>query len=226
MTTRSRAIADLAPLHIAKPPRPTTSRELEDAVHALIGHRMRSHIDPDGGIRSGYGESVYDEIRAELAARQGDGGALRPRSLPPAWVEGLDWLTEIDTAVAAWQPDAGRDNGQAETVRRLNLLAATAWAPEYHELVDEWIVQLRRWIEAGKGLLEPVHRWELVAACPACQVRTVHRPDTAGEYVRQAALQITADGCVCLSCYTRWAPTHYRLLAAALGCQLPPGVLE
>ncbi|GAA5087186.1 DUF7341 domain-containing protein [Nocardia iowensis] len=207
-------------------PRTAVSNELDDAVHALIGHRLRSHTDTDGETRSGYSESVYDEIRAELAARQGGGGTLRPRSLPPAWVEGLDWLTDIDTTVAVWRPDAGHDNGQTETVRRLNLLAAAAWAPEYHGLVGEWIAQLWRWAEAGKGLLEPVHRWELVAACPACEVRTVHRPDAAGELVRQAALQITADGCICQACRTSWAPTHYRLLAAALGCQLPHGVLE
>ncbi|MFD6155089.1 hypothetical protein ACFWF7_16595 [Nocardia sp. NPDC060256] len=207
-------------------PRIVVSTELEDAVHALIGHRLRSHTDSDGETRSGYGESVYDEIRAELAARQGDGGTLRPRSLPPAWVEGLDWLTDIDTTVTAWCPDAGPDNGQSETVRRLNQLAATEWAPEDLEHIHAWTSLLMHWAGAGKALLEPVRRWELVAACPACAVRTVHRPDASGELVRQAALQITAAGCTCQACRTSWAPTHYRLLAAALGCQLPLGVLE
>ncbi|WP_406237543.1 hypothetical protein [Nocardia sp. NBC_01009] len=27
--------------------------------------------------------------------------------LPPACVEGLDWLTEVDTTIGAWCPDAG-----------------------------------------------------------------------------------------------------------------------
>ncbi|MGV9611371.1 DUF7341 domain-containing protein [Nocardia xishanensis] len=202
------------------------SAELDDAVHALIGYRLDRHTDTDGETRSGYRQSVYGEIRTELAARQGDGGTLRPRSLPPAWVEGLDWLTDVDTTVASWYPDPGSEDGQPETVRRLNQLAATIWAPEDQPYVREWITQLLRWSETGKTLLEPVHRWELVAACPACGVRTVHRPDASGEPVRQAALQITAEGCICESCRTRWAPTHYRLLAAALGCHLPAGVLE
>ncbi|MEV6325973.1 hypothetical protein AB0M45_33130 [Nocardia sp. NPDC051787] len=207
-------------------PTTTPARDLEDAIHDLIGHRYHTHTDTDGETRSGYRQSVYGEIRAELAARQGDGGMLRPRSLPPAWVEGLDWLTEVDTTVAYWHPDPGEDNGQPETVRRLNQLADTTWAPADAEGLRVWVNELRRWTTTGRALLEPARQWELVAACPACGVRTVHRPDASGEHVRQAALQITAEGCICQSCHTRWAPTHYRLLAAALGCQLPPGVLE
>ncbi|MGV9611366.1 DUF7340 domain-containing protein [Nocardia xishanensis] len=42
---------------------------------------------------------------------------------------------------------------------------------------------------------------------PACGHHTVHRPDVSGEHVRQAALQITANGCVCQSCRASWAPT-------------------
>ncbi|WP_067844508.1 DUF7341 domain-containing protein [Nocardia lijiangensis] len=207
-------------------PNAAVSDELDDAVHTLIGYRLHRHTDTDGKTHSGYRESVYGEIRAELAARQGEGGTLRPRSLPPAWVEGLDWLTDVDTTIAAWWPGASPTEGQPETVCRLNELAATAWAPEDQQFVREWINQLVRWSETGKALLEPVRRWELVAACPACGVRTVHRPDTSGEPVRQAALQITTAGCTCQSCHTVWAPTHYRLLAAALGCQIPAGVLE
>ncbi|WP_433678038.1 DUF7341 domain-containing protein [Nocardia sp. CA-119907] len=201
------------------------SRDLEDAVHEIIGHRYEAHTFSEG-TRHGYRDSVYLEIRAELAARLGDGGTLRPRSLPPAWVEGLDWLTAVDTTVAAWCPDAGEDNGQPDTVRRLNQLAATPWAAADGEGLRIWIGELQRWTVSGRALLEPARRWELVAACPACGVRIVHRPDASGEPVRQAALQITAAGCICQSCHTEWAPTHYRLLAAALGCELPAGVLE
>ncbi|MGW4769902.1 DUF7341 domain-containing protein [Nocardia sp. NPDC004278] len=200
-------------------------RDLEDAVHAVIGHRYQSHGTSDGTLH-GYRDSIYLEIRSELAARQGEGGTLRPRSLPPAWVEGLDWLTEVDATVAAWCPDAGEDNGQPGTIRRLNQLAATSWRPEDTPLLEVWVNDLRRWAAAGTTLIEPTRRWELVAACPACGVRTVHRPDASGEPVRQAALQITADGCICQACHTNWAPAHYRLLAAALGCRLPQGVLE
>ncbi|WP_062989879.1 DUF7341 domain-containing protein [Nocardia anaemiae] len=202
------------------------TRDLEDAVHDLIGHRYHTHTDADGETHSGYRESVYDSVRAELAARLGSGGMLRPRSLPPAWVEGLDWLTEVDTTVGSWCPDAGADNGQPDTVRRLNQLAAMRWTPANSEALHHWITELQRWANSGEALLEPKRHWELVAPCPACGVRTVHRPDATGEPVRQAALQITADGCICQSCRTGWAPTHYRLLAAALGCQLPAGVLE
>ncbi|MGW4364561.1 DUF7341 domain-containing protein [Nocardia takedensis] len=207
-------------------PRRSVSVELDDAVHALIGHRFSAHTDRDGETRSGYRESVYAEIRAELAARTGEGGTLRPRSLPPAWVEGLDWITTVDSAVAQWWPDPGPDNGEPETVRRLNLLAAYTWAPEDAEAIAWCVDDLEHWAMAGKALMEPVRRWELVAPCPACGESTVHRPDPSGEIVRQAALQITAAGCVCQSCHAEWAPTHYRLLAAALGCDIPAGVLE
>ncbi|MBF6333360.1 DUF7341 domain-containing protein [Nocardia transvalensis] len=212
--------------HTGPQPSHDLRHHLDDAVHALIGLRPVTYTDPDGETRSGYRQSLYDEIRTELAARQGDGVTLRPRSLPPAWIEALDWLTDIDTTVATWCPDPSSDNGQPDTVRRLNQLAATTWTPEDHDLVHGWITTLQRWTSAGRTLLEPARRWELVAACPACATRTVHRPDASGELVRQAALQITADGCICQACRTSWAPTHYRLLAAALGCQLPEGVLE
>jgi len=67
----------------------------------------------------------------------------------------------------------------------------------------------------------------VTAPRPACGATTVFCRDSAGELVRQPALQIVAEhGCTCQACNYCWAPAHYLYLARVLGYELPPGVLE
>ncbi|EUA18451.1 putative phage protein [Mycobacterium xenopi 3993] len=61
---------------------------------------------------------------------------------------------------------------------------------------------------------------------PGMRKKTVYRRDNAGDLVRQPALQITTQGCVCQHCRTVWGPERFMLLAKVLGYDLPPGVLE
>jgi hypothetical protein len=63
--------------------------------------------------------------------------------------------------------------------------------------------------------------------CLACGAITVYRRDSAGELVRQPALQIVAEaGCSSIDRRYTWAPSHYLHLCRVLGLELPAGVLE
>jgi hypothetical protein len=54
----------------------------------------------------------------------------------------------------------------------------------------------------------------------------VYHRDSAGELVRQPALQIGVWGCECMACRAFWAPDRFVFLARVLGYELPEGVLE
>lgn len=199
-------------------------RQLDDAVDQLAGRRRTSVRSDDGTIRNHLLASRYHEIRDSIAGQQGTDNRSAARSMPPIWVDATDWLNTVDATVRDWIPD----HGNASTPDRLYTLTERAWRPEDLETVHRCTEIILRWVTQADALLDPdAHRsLELTAPCPACNTRTVHRKDTAGEWVRTAALTVTEQGCVCLACRTRWAPEHFRWLARVIGCDLPAGVLE
>lgn len=195
---------------------------LVEAIDDLIG-LQRATVTTDDGPRIVALPSKYAEIVASIAGAQGTQFGGVARSMPPLWVDAVDWLTLVDAEVREWTPHSlGRD-----TIDRLRDLAEHSWRPQDVDLIQHYTVTLEAWTRRAHDLLNPdeTHRWELTAACPACAVKTVHRKDSAGEYVRQAALQITADGCICTACRTSWGPQYFTHLAAVLGCTTPDGVL-
>lgn len=199
-----------------------TLRLLHNAIDDLIGIR-RTTIHTDTGPRIATRDSRYHELRQALPGEQGTRHGNTARSMPPLWIDAADWLTTVDTTTTDWTP-----HHTGDTPHRLHTLATHKWRPQdiphMHTLIDT----LTTWAHTADQLLDPPdHRTlELVAPCPACDARTVHRKDTAGEYVRTAALQVTAHGCTCQHCHTTWDPTYFHHLARVLGCDLPPGVLE
>lgn len=196
--------------------------QLLDAIDGLIG-LQRQTVTTDAGTRIVALPSKYTEMWASIEGAQGTAFGGVARSMPPLWVDAIDWITKVDTEVKDWTPNTqGRD-----TFGRLHDLADHPWRPQDTELMQHYTSRLDAFTKRAHELLNPdeTHRWELTAACPACGVKTVHRKDSAGEYVRQAALQVTADGCICTACRTQWGPAYFTHLAAVLGCTTPEGVL-
>ncbi|WP_420086582.1 DUF7340 domain-containing protein, partial [Mycolicibacterium insubricum] len=143
----------------------------------------------------------------------GAGGGWRSR--PPVWDDAAELLRTIQTVVSASFP-----TGMAGTVPAcLRALAAKRWAPEQHKQVRTITGIINAWCDNIEALLDGTRARHLVAACPACGVATVEVRDSAGELVRQPALQIVSgQGCTCLACHHCWAPDRYLHLAAVLGC--------
>jgi hypothetical protein len=200
-----------------------TTTEFHDAVHDLVGMRKGS-IDTDSGRRVGVRDSRYAEMTADIKGQQGTDLGGVARSMPPLWVDAVDWLEKVDTAVADWVGEFGR----ASTPDRLYSLSERTWRPQDVPMLQRMTENILRWCKKADFLLDPPerHQWELVAPCPACESQTVYRPDSGGEWVRQAALAVNEEGCVCLSCDAKWSPDYFRFLASAIGCPLPEGVLE
>ncbi|WP_052061926.1 DUF7341 domain-containing protein [Rhodococcoides fascians] len=194
-----------------------------EAVDDLIG-LQRTTVTTDSGPRIVALPSRYAEIVSSIAGAQGTAFGGVARSMPPLWVDAVDWLTLVDGEVREWTPHSLA----TDTVVRLRDLVEHPWRPQDVDLLQHYTQTLQIWTRRAHDLLNPdeTHRWELTAACPACNVKTVHRKDSAGDYVRQAALQITADGCKCTACHTTWGPQYFTHLAAVLGCTTPEGVLQ
>ena len=198
--------------------------QLDDAIDQLAGTRRTTIRTDDGTTRTHVLASRYQEIRDSIAGRQGTDNRNAARSMPPIWVDAADWLNTVDTTVRSWIGD----EGNATTPDRLYTLTERGWRPDDLRVVTMLTEVIVRWTTQADALLDPdAHRsLELTAPCPACATRTVHRRDSAGEWVRQAALTVTEHGCMCLACRAKWGPEHFQWLARVIGCDLPAGVLE
>lgn len=233
------------------PPTPPTPEEnlieartrLEDALHALAAPRPQP--DPDTG-QIQWADSLYHQL-AEAVPGQFLGRTGTQRSQPPMWVDAADLLTEIRKTVRRWHPDpcthtafhlgarainVRLEPGHDLTLRRLGLLATYTWRPQDTPLLTRWANQIDNWAKRIETLFTEHHVKHLPAPCPACDTQIVYRQDTAGERVRQPALQIVTNpdgtyrGCQCQNCGHTWAPELFWHLARVLGYELPEGVLE
>jgi hypothetical protein len=206
-------------------------RRLGDAISALT--------DPRAEVADGkthWLDSYYIELRDALPGDQGSGHGVA-RSLPALWLDALDLLTEIDTAVRCWEPtDPGFDGDLTEeptppTILRLRVIErhgcrGRSWRPQDTSKVEQIAGNIESWVASIKSLLTPVPAWTLPSPCPSCNTATVYRKDAAGELIRRPALQIGPQGCVCAKCHATWAPEYFTHLARVLGYELPEGVLE
>lgn len=198
--------------------------QLADAIHELAGLRPQQITLDNGQTKTIAGESRYTEIATNITGRQGTQNGGVARSMPLLWIDAYDWLTKVDTKVKEW----AHTTGTGTTPNQLYALLELAWRPQDTHQIHEYTKQLKTWSAKADQLIqaEDTHRWELTAPCPACGTKTIHRPDSTGEYVRQAALQLDATGCTCQHCKYTWAPEYYQHLARVLDCPLPAGVLE
>jgi hypothetical protein len=128
-------------------------------------------------------------------------------------------LHEIDEEVRSWRP------GITNTPGRLAALEARKWRPQDTQRLETYSGRLEYWAKAIAALLDPQPVLHFSAPCPACQTRWVYRRMD-DELLRQPALQITTQGCICQKCRYTWGPERFHILAGALDCPLPAGVLE
>lgn len=127
------------------------------------------------------------------------------------WLDALDLINEIDTAVRAWQPDGD------STPSRLRSLASRKWRPQDSGGVEQIAGNPEAWVLKIESLLSPSPTKTISAPCPSCNAETVYRTDSGGERVRQPALQITVDGSVCMACRYTWGPERFLLLHRCWG---------
>jgi hypothetical protein len=214
----------------AQPPEdgnlPAAKRHLDLAVSALTDPKPHQTSQGIAWLDPLYTQLV-DAIPGTKLERSGV-----PTSQPPVWIEALELRTEIDTAIAAWEPRWPTIPGDpaqcAEPVAilRLRAIQARKWRPQDTRAIEQIAGNIESWAQAITELLADKRRWHLPAACPQCERHTVYRHDSAGELVRQPALQITVHGCICQHCHATWAPDRFVWLARVLGYELPAGVLE
>lgn len=194
-------------------------RLFDDAVAALTGPRHDLVIADDGSRVVVTAPSVYDDMKAELAGRQGTAFGGSSRSMPPLWVDGVDWFRVVDATVAQWAPGA-----TGSTPERLTYLLEWTWQPKDYLWLRGAATELQGWAQDAKELIEGRGRFEITAPCPACQTAQVTRVDESGEHVRSAALQVSMAGACCLACGHRWDLAGVMDFAAALGCTPLEGV--
>lgn len=205
---------------------PAARKYLADAIHGLAG---RTTTTIDGRVH--WGDSLYQQLRDNLGGMSGGGGE-GAHSQPPIWLDATTLLDEIDSAIRREQPDPGIFDGDLsrepipETVRRLHLIEDRSWRPQDTHKVQQIADACVEWAHRILNLFEPPARKSLPNPCPACDTRVVYRKDSGGETVRQPALQIGANGCVCGACHTVWSPEYFVHLARVLGYPLAPGCLE
>ena len=203
---------------------PGTLRHLGDAVSRLVDPKPQT---VGGSIH--WAESFYQQLCDAIPGTQGTRSAV-PQSSPPLNLDASELKQEIDSGAARWIPKPHIDGADINppwiTVLRLHELEKQKLRPQDCSLLESMTERISGWVVQIHRLLYPEPQWTLPNCCPACNVAVVHRRNSAGEVVRQPALQIGANGCKCLSCHAEWGPALFQHLANVLGYELPTGVLE
>ncbi|MGB3707618.1 DUF7341 domain-containing protein [Gordonia sp. (in: high G+C Gram-positive bacteria)] len=196
---------------------PGTIAAFQAAIHALAG-RTRDTITRDNGkLEPVWGDSIYQQLVDYVSGAQGTGHGSHARSMPPIVIDAVDLIKQIDSTVRGWATfdRPGRAN-HGDTIGLLYRLEDKPWRPQDVPQLTERTQDLVWWCGQARALLDPPRRWTLPSPCPECAVTTVYRKDSAGEVVRQPALQITDDGCVCQHCREYWPPERFGILAEAI----------
>jgi hypothetical protein len=159
----------------------------------------------------GQGDSLLDQLRDVHGSTTGRGSSRSARTL--VHLDATELLATIDRQAAIWVSDPGT------TGDRLHWLAERSYRPEDTPDIVVVADTIDGWVKKARDILTPAGHWHVVGACPECGTRTVYRPDTAGEVVRQPALSVTATGCECLACGEVWDVGRFEMLAAVLAIQ-------
>lgn len=214
----NRAPADADHLELAR-------HVLDGAVTALIGPRRRVHLGDNGQRLIATAPSVYQEIRDNLAGQQGTAFGGVARSMPPLWVDGVDWLRRVDDTVTVWAPDA-----TGATHDKLTYLLGWSWMPADFLWLSTAASEIQTWIVDAEDLIAGRGRFTVSAPCPACGETEIVRIDADGEHVRAPVLQVSMKGTSCLACHHEWGIEYALALARTLGCDpldgIDPGVVD
>lgn len=195
-------------------------QRLSNAISSLIDRRP--HLLDNGATT--WLDSRYTELREAIHGHHIGQTGRNSEPQPPVWIDGIDLISEIDRTVGEWEPSRP-EHRQYLTVSRLEVIEAKTYRPQDAQELNARAADVERWVHRYQILCDPKPK-SVAAACPACGKKTVYR-ESAGEQVRQPALQITVNGCVCQACRTTWEPKQFVFLATRLlGYGLPEGVLE
>lgn len=208
---------------------PAAKNQLSNAISALIDPKPANRQLDNGTHRIEWLDSLYDQLTDAIPGGQGN-ATRTPQSSPPMCIDAVDLLQKIDTRTATWEPrppiDASQNHHDPITITRLKTLEQHTWRPQDVNHITNITNEITTWCETIRTLLNPTPKWTLPNPCPACGTAIVYRKNSAGESVRQPALQIGPTGCTCHQCHYQWAPEYFQHLANVLGYQLPNGVLE
>jgi hypothetical protein len=198
-------------------------RELGRAIVTLTGERVEY---VNGKVITA--AAIVAELEDSVAGTQGTGRGGVARSIPNVWVDAVDLLNEMDTALRAWRLAALHiqlERPPETTVARIHALGDRQWTPDDVDRLRQITRVLTEWAHGIENLLNPPRRWSISATCPACGETTTYRTDGGGDRVRVPVLAVSAAGCTCLACETSWGPQRFAHLALVLG-ETPANVLE
>ncbi|QDP09767.1 hypothetical protein FNU77_08580 [Prescottella equi] len=197
-------------------------REFDDAVAALTGPRHQIRVDDDGNRLVCTAGSLYDEMQDNLAGQQGTAFGGVARSMPPLWVDGVDWLRRVDDTVTIWAPGA-----TGTTHDKLTYLLGWSWMPADFLWLRTAATEIQSWVVDAEDLIAGRGRFSVSAACPACGESEIVRV-VDDEHVRTPVLQVSMKGASCLACHHEWGIEYALALARTLGCDpldgIDPGV--
>jgi len=195
-------------------------QRLDNAISSLID--KRPHLLDNGTTT--WLDSRYRELREAITGHHIGQTGRNSEPQPPVWIDGIDLISDIDKTVGKWEASRPEDSTYP-TVFRLEVIGQRTFRPQDAAEINAMSADVERWVHRYQVLCDPKPK-HMSAACPACGKTHVYR-DSAGEQVRQPALQITVNGCVCQACRTVWEPAQFVFLATRLlGYVLPEGVLE
>jgi hypothetical protein len=208
---------------------PAARRRLEHAISALTEPKP---VQTEQGIQ--WLDSLYDQLVEAIPGTKLERSGV-PTSQPPVWIDAMELLHEIDTAITAWEPrwpiepHDPIDDPTPPTILRLRAIQRRKWRPQDVRSMEQIAGAVESWAKAIQELLSDKPRWHVAAPCPACERRFIYQRDNAGELTRRPALQITPAGCACQNpqCRAEWiGPQQVIMLARTLQCDIPRDVLE
>ena len=198
---------------------PAALRHLDDAISALTAPKARAH-NAAGRSRIITKPSIYAEMLENLQGQQGTSFGGVARSMPPLWVDGVDWINKVDSTVHQWWPEQG------DTLSRLEAFNRASWRPQDTNFLDGAASMINNWVSAAESLLDGGRdHFTLNAACPACAEHWVYRKDALGENVRVPALNVSNMGCSCQACGHHWGFEYFTHLAKVIDCAPLEGVI-
>lgn len=202
---------------MTKPPRklPAARRLLADRISVWVAPRLAS-VDR----RSGLLAPLYAELRQAVLGHRGGSGRRGTESQPPAWLDGIELVTEVDATVSQWEHDGS--GAGFPTVNRLTRISTRSWRPEDVDTVVGMADTLHAWARHYEALTTARPKF-LPNPCPRCNESHAFR-ELDGERVRVPALQVTVERCVCLACRSEWPESQFMFLARTLGYSPPAGV--
>ena len=203
---------------------PSTLDAFSDAIRALCAPQTTVL-----GGRTMVTVSRWWQLQGAKAGEQvNGGGGGGDKSQPPCWLDAIDLAVRVERGIESWgrRRNLWHPGSDCGTPGRLYVLEETLWRPQDCHALAALTKKLVEWTVAIDELLDPPRRWTLPAACPAtgCGKAFVYRRDSGGDMVRQPALQIGPEGCVCGACHAKWPPDQFVWLAGLIGA-VPDSVL-